>query len=62
MLKSLIKAALVVRLEMRELPLDWSAVFLAWLQRPAIEITLPDRGRREIRRTLVENLNALYPF
>ena len=62
MLRGLIKAALVFRLEMRELPIDWGAVFFSWLRRPAIEITLPDRGRQEARRALVESLDTLYPF
>ena len=54
------------RLEMHELPLDLGAVFLSWLHRPAIEITLTleprYRCRIDARQDLVDSLNSVYPF
>ena len=66
MFKSLISAALVFRLQMREPSVDWGAAFLACLYRPAIEITLPreaaQHSQRDEVRVLVDNLNSVYPF
>lgn len=65
MFKSLISAALVFRLHLREPPVDWSSVLFAWLHRPVIEIMLPAQvqsARTDDTRGLVDNLNTVYPF
>ncbi len=64
MFKSLISASLVFRLHLREPPLDWGSVLLAWLHRPVIEIMLPvEEAHSDCdTRCLVDNLNSVYPF
>ena len=65
MFKTLISAALVFRLHLREPPPDWGAVLLAWLHRPAIEITLPGHAQpatTDPTEGLLDNLNSVYPF
>ena len=63
MLKKLIRTCLVLRLELQTVPLDWSALWLAWLRRPAIEIVLGAREADEPRQTyLRRRLNEVYPF
>lgn len=66
MFVNLISAALVFRLQMREPPLDWGAVFMSWLHRPVIEIMLPREapqpGRGYDVSGLRANLNTVYPF
>ena len=65
MFKSLIGAALVFRLRLREPPVDWGSVLLAWLHRPVIEIMLPAEAQSastDDTRGLVDNLNSVYPF
>ena len=61
MVKSLIGTILVLRLQLRQLPLDVETVFGAWRNRPAIEIVLqrenPSRGKH-----LQQRLDQVYPF
>ena len=60
MVKSLIGAFLVLRLETRQVPLDLSLIALTWLRRPAIEIVLPLVNREG--QWLRQRLDAVYPF
>ena len=65
MFKSLISAALVFRLHLREPPVDWGSVLLAWVHRPVIEIMLPAQAQsasKDVTRRLVDNLDSVYPF
>ena len=60
MIKSLISAALVLRLETRRIPLDMGLIALAWLRRPVIEIVLNRASKDGIR--LRRKLDEVYPF
>ena len=63
MLKNLISAFLVFRLELRQLPIDASLVLLRWRQHSVIEIVLHRREeRREERERLLHRLEEVYPF
>jgi hypothetical protein len=59
-IKSLISAALVLRLETRQIPLDMGLIALAWLRRPVIEIVLNRASEDGIR--LRRKLDEVYPF
>lgn len=58
-LRTLVSAFLVIRLECRKLPLTWEDVLVAWFHRPTIEIVLRERCHRE---RLIERIDAVYPF
>ena len=60
LIKSLISAALVLRLETRQVPLDMGLIVLAWLRRPVIEIVLNRASENAIR--LRRKLDEVYPF
>ncbi len=67
MLKTLLRAAVVLRLESRELYLDPGLILLSWLRRPAIH--MPLEAMRRVRAaagehtaTLVRRLDEIYPF
>ena len=63
MLKNLISAFLVFRLELRQLPVDLDLVFALWRQHPVIEIVLGRReARAEKRAALRRKLDEVYPF
>jgi len=66
MLKALLRAAVVLRLESRDLHLD-SDLLLNWLRRPAIHLTLEylERSRRAAARrveAVIHRLDEVYPF
>ncbi len=59
LLRRVMGAALVVRLELRDsLPADAGQVLLAWLHRPAIEMPLRALKSTQLRRRLDE----VFPF
>ena len=63
MLRSLVSAFLVCRLELRQLPVDLDLLLSLWRHRPAIEIVLratehADAGRQR----LLRRLDEVYPF
>ena len=60
MLKNLIGAFLVCRLELRQLSLDIDLVLMEWRHRPTIQILLQE-GRESSRR-LRRRLDEVYPF
>ena len=63
MLKNVIRAFLVFRLELQDLPIDLNGVLALWRHRPGVEILLTERAkRREKRELLLEKLNEVYPF
>lgn len=61
MLKPLLRALLVFRLRSRPLPIDWDLALTAWLQRPAIEISVQQR-QTDRRQRLCRRLDEVYPF
>jgi len=66
-LKTLLRAAVVLRLESRDLYLDPGLFLLAWLRRPAIHMPLEalERARRAAARRawiLIHRLDEVYPF
>ncbi len=63
MLKNLISAFLVFRLECRQLAVDVDLVLSLWRRRPAIEIVLERRTERADKRAaLRRKLDEVYPF
>ena len=63
MLKNLVRAVLICRLELQQVPLSLDAVLLAWLSRPVIEVLLEERGGRDRQEErLRRRLNQVYPF
>ena len=57
-------AALVLRLRFRQVPIDPGLIWIQWLRRPAIEITL---GQREMDsddacQRLATRIDEMYPF
>ena len=68
MLKNLIRAFLIFRLELRQPSLDLELFFLSWLHRPAIHILLEEKEEEEEeeeekqREHLLLKLNEVYPF
>tara|TARA_B100000029_G_scaffold399556_1_gene398301 strand:+ start:244 stop:456 length:213 start_codon:yes stop_codon:yes gene_type:complete len=70
MLRTIIRACLIFRLEMRQLPLEPDQVLYAWLHRPAIhllhESTEAVRGGgcelSTERRQLTDRIHQIYPF
>jgi len=66
-LKNLLRAVVVLRLESRELYLDPGPILLNWLRRPAIHMPLETiRQARaaagERAATLIRRLDEVYPF
>lgn len=67
MLKTLLRAAVVWRLESRELYLDPGLALVAWLRRPAIHLSLDairqsrDAATRRAQ-ALLRRLDEVYPF
>lgn len=67
MLKALLSAVVVLRLESRDLYLDPGLLLLRWLRRPAIHLPLAylERARRVSTRraaALIHRLDEVYPF
>lgn len=63
MLKNLISAFLVFRLECRQLAVDLDLALALWRQRPTIEIVLDARQERATQKTaLHRKLDEVYPF
>jgi hypothetical protein len=63
MLKNLISAFLVFRLECRQLAVDLDLVLALWRQRPTIEIVLKARQNSVARKSaLRRRLDEVYPF
>lgn len=63
MFRGLISAFLVLRLEIRHLPIDLELVLAQWRQRSAIEIAIGDRQTCPDRRAaLRRKLDEVYPF
>lgn len=63
MLKSIVSAFLVFRLELRSpSPLDGATILLEWLHRPVIEILFQQRESEEDIPPLTRRLNEVYPF
>ncbi|MCY3762406.1 MAG: hypothetical protein OXH50_14230 [Gemmatimonadetes bacterium] len=60
MIKNLVSAALVLRLETRQVPLDLGLIALTWLRRPVIEIVLNRASENAVR--LRRKLDEVYPF
>ena len=62
MLKSIVSAFLVIRLELRSpSPPNAAVILLEWLHRPVIEILLEQREEEE-EEPLTRKLNEVYPF
>ena len=59
MIRAMVSAFLVIRLECRRLPITLEDILTAWIHRPGIEVVAQERGRRE---RLVERLDEVYPF
>ena len=59
-----VTAALVLRLQFRQLPVDPGLVLLTWLRRPAIEITLSQlsRSAAHMNQRLASRIDEVYPF
>ena len=57
-------AALVLRLRFRQVPIDPGHVWVQWLRRPAIEITLGRRGVASdaASQRLAARIDEMYPF
>ena len=68
MLKNLIRAFLICRLELRQPSLDLDLFFPSWLHRPAIHILLEEEEEGEEgegekqREHLLLKLDEVYPF
>ena len=63
MLKNLIRAFLVFRLELWELSIDLDLVLMAWHRRPVIQTLLENRERHDHRHErLIHKLDEVYPF
>ena len=63
--KPLIRALMVLRLELQQLPVDWQLVLLLWRQRPVVEevhYRREDQARRAARGRLCARLDEVYPF
>ena len=64
MLRNLIRAFLIFRLELRQLPLDLDQIVYAWVHRPAIHLLhdVTESARRLRRTALARKLDEVYPF
>ncbi|MFH1571962.1 MAG: hypothetical protein ABIL09_28490 [Gemmatimonadota bacterium] len=63
MVRTLLRAFVVLRLESRDLYLDPALILLAWLRRPAIELPLEAcRGAALRAFRLARRLDQVYPF
>ena len=63
MLKSVVGAFLVFRLELRTpSPLDAGLVLFEWLRRPVIEILMRESGSVTHQQALHRKLDEVYPF
>ncbi len=64
MLKNLIRAFLIFRLELRHPSLDLELFFPSWLHRPAIHIILEEKKeeKEKQREHLLLKLDEVYPF
>ena len=64
MIKNLIRAFLICRLELRQPSLDLELFFLSWLHRPAIHILIEEKEEEEEkqREQLLLKLDEVYPF
>lgn len=62
MLKNLIGAFIIFRLELRQLPIDPGLVLALWRQPPTIAIVIEHGEEDRRRRRLLQQLNEVYPF
>ena len=62
MLKNLIGAFIIFRLELRQLSIDHYLVLTLWRQRPAIAIVLEQGAKCLRQRRLLQQLDEVYPF
>ena len=63
MLRNILRAFLIFRLELRQLPLDLDQIVYAWVHRPAIHLLHQVRKGVKSRRTgLAQRLDEVYPF
>ena len=63
MLRRLLGAVLVCRLELRQLPVDPQLALAMWRIRPAVEIVILRRhGELSQRERLQRRLDEVYPF
>lgn len=58
-IRAMVSAFLVMRLECRKLTLTWEDILTAWIHRPVVEVVLKDRHGRE---RLIERIDEVYPF
>ncbi|MEW6749925.1 MAG: hypothetical protein AB1505_02990 [Candidatus Latescibacterota bacterium] len=63
MVRGLIRALLVLRLESRQLPIDLGLVLAMWRSQPVVEIVVAARQEAAARRAAVRRrLDEVYPF
>ena len=64
MMRTLIRAFLIFRLELRQLPLELDQIIYAWVHRPAIHLLhqAGDSARSFRRGELSRRLDQVYPF
>jgi hypothetical protein len=62
MLRRLVGAVLVFRLELGQLPVDPQLIVALWRQRPAVEIVVRRHDDAAERRRLQRRLDEVYPF
>lgn len=58
-IRAMVSAFLVIRLECRKLTISWEDVMAAWVHRAAVEVVLPVRRPRE---RLIERIDQVFPF
>ena len=62
MLKNLIGAFIIFRLEMRQLPIDPGLVVALWRHRTAIAVVIDHGAGCRQQPRLIKQLNEVYPF
>jgi hypothetical protein len=63
MLKNIIRAFLICRLELRQPSIDLNLALSSWLHRPAIQILLEEEEEQDQQREhLLHKLDEVYPF
>ena len=62
MLKNLIGAFIIFRLELRQLPIDPGLVVALWRHRTAIAVVIDHGAECRQQSRLVQQLNEVYPF
>lgn len=59
MIRAMVSAFLVIRLECRKLTITWEDILTAWSHRPAIEVVLQEKISRS---RLIERMDEVFPF